>query len=200
MLGLSSIKSETLTPLKQEASQGLKKNSDLMLKAPSHTSVNSITLISEESKMAPSNFELSDSDDGVVELIDSFAFNKMGGQVEKRDSSGSNLAIESSSSDSTKDSKKRCDIYLRTKGSTFKEYYFKLQGLELFFYKKDKDQHYDCLHSLQGAFVKEKEIEEVEIKEQTANVYPIKIVFSKKRARNVFFKSEEDRQKWKEEF
>ena len=50
-----------------------------MLKPASRTSQKSISLISEESKMAPSVLELSDSDDGVVELIDSFAFNKIGG-------------------------------------------------------------------------------------------------------------------------
>lgn len=109
-----------------------------MLKPPSKTSENSIGLISEESKMAPSVLELSDSDDGVVELIDSFAFNKIGGQVEKRDSSGSNLNVESSSN-SSNDDKKRCDVYLRTKGSQYKDYYFKLQGVELFFYKTGKD-------------------------------------------------------------
>lgn len=91
-----------------------------------------------------------------MEFIESFAFNKVGGEVEKSPSQGSNL-IENDSSDSNEENK--CDVYLRTKTVHFKDYFFKLQGVEIFFYKKEKPEKYDCMHSLKSSFVKEKDIE-----------------------------------------
>lgn len=67
-----------------------------------------------------------------------------------------------------------------------------LVSQEIFLYKKEEKHKHDCLHSLKGAYVKIKPTEDILIDEHSITVYPVKIVFSKKRARNLYFASKEE--------
>jgi hypothetical protein len=85
-------------------------------------------------------------------------------------------------------------VFLKTKKKSHKEYHMALMGMDLFFYRNKSEAH-EFMHSLKGAFVKNKSAEELE--EGSGNmVYPIKLVLSKKRARVLFFESDEMRIKW----
>lgn len=67
-----------------------------------------------------------------------------------------------------------------------------LMGMELFFYKDSSNGPHEFMHFLKGCFVKRKEPEDMTIEGKTEKVtgFPLKLVFSKKRARVVFFETD----------
>jgi serine/threonine protein kinase len=71
-------------------------------------------------------------------------------------------------------------------------------GIDIFFYRDGSNNPHELMHSLQGGFIKRKDTEEMKLEEgNECTGYPLKIVFSQKRARVLFFTSEEKRKEWR---
>jgi len=85
-------------------------------------------------------------------------------------------------------------IFLKTKKKSCKTYWLQLLGIDAFFYKKQTDADHDFMHCLKGTYIKQKECEE--LNEEGLIGYPIKIVLSQKKARVLYFASQEMSDKW----
>lgn len=83
---------------------------------------------------------------------------------------------------------------LKTKKKSCKTYWLQLLGIDAFFYKKQTDQDHDFMHCLKGTYIKQKEPEE--LTDDGIIGYPIKIVLSQKKARVLYFNTQEQSNKW----
>lgn len=100
-------------------------------------------------------------------------------------------------------------LYLKTKKGLNRKYFIKMVGIDIFFYKEsdseEHEQEHEFMHCLRGIYFKLREPEDLEIEavpdsgdKVTLKTFPLKIVISSKKARVMYFKSEQDRKKWQE--
>ncbi len=84
------------------------------------------------------------------------------------------------------------DVWIKSSTLKLKQYWVCVMGQELYCYKnKDADTH-KAMHSLKGTFVKEEPKEKLDGKDY----YPLKILFPPKKARTLYYQTEESRKTW----
>ena len=87
--------------------------------------------------------------------------------------------------------------YLKTKTENFKKHWMMLVGNELYFYRKKGDMEHKVMHCLAGTYLKDLKEEKIEVRgEQSAQLWPVKIVIPPNKSRLVFFPSEVEHQTW----
>ena len=88
-------------------------------------------------------------------------------------------------------------MYRKTKDkSKIKKYWYTLTGTEMYFYKNEESKTHKTMHSMQGIYISEEEIEKMtDASGKSLNLFPIKLIFPHK-YRMYYFMSKEERTDW----
>jgi hypothetical protein len=85
-------------------------------------------------------------------------------------------------------------ILLKTKSGNFREYYTRITGQEIYFYKAKDVEPHEFMHSLKGTFVEEKGFRDTKTEE--GSKWTIKIKVSAQKARILYFQEESEYKRW----
>lgn len=89
------------------------------------------------------------------------------------------------------------ECFLKTKAETFKRHWIKLEGNELYFYRRQTDEKHKVMHCLSGTYLKD--TSEKEVADTKGNrYYGLKMVIPPNKSRLIFFTSKEQQKDWQD--